>query len=121
MAPLRLFLTLPSLLVGLVSGRLLSERLGRAQGGAAVLVPAGAAAYFTGTLGATPTGLAACAVALAANAGSSLLGRGINRDPATPPLITTTVSMTFGSLVPLPAAAPILRLPAPSLAAPPLL
>src|SRR5258708_15501963 len=99
MAPLRLFLTLPSLLVGLVSGRLLSERLGRAQAAAAVLVPAGAAAYFTGTLGATPAGLAACAVALAANAGSSLLGRGINRDPATAPLVTTTVSMTIGAVV----------------------
>jgi drug/metabolite transporter (DMT)-like permease len=63
-----LFLTLTPLLVGLTSGRLLSEQPGRAQAAAAVLVPAGAAAYFTGTLGATPAGLASCAVALAANA-----------------------------------------------------
>jgi drug/metabolite transporter (DMT)-like permease len=94
-----LFLTLTPLLVGLTSGRLLSERPGRAQAAAAVLVPAGAAAYFTGTLGATPAGLASCAVALAANAGASLLGRGINRDAATAPLVTTTVSMTIGAVV----------------------
>jgi drug/metabolite transporter (DMT)-like permease len=91
-----LFLTLTPLLVGLASGRLLSERPGRAQAAGAVLVPAGAAAYFTGTLGATPAGLAACAVALAANAGAALLGRGINRACATGPLVTTTVSMTIG-------------------------
>jgi drug/metabolite transporter (DMT)-like permease len=94
-----LFLTLTPLLVGLTSGRLLQERPSRAQATAAVLVPAGAAAYFTGTLRATPAGLAACAVALAANAGASLLGRGINRDAATSPLVTTTVSMTFGAVV----------------------
>lgn len=94
-----LFLTLTPLLVGLTSGRLLGERPSQAQAAAAVLVPAGAAAYFTGTLGATPTGLAACAVALAANAGASLLGRGINRDGTTSPLVTTTVSMSTGSVV----------------------
>ena len=93
------FLTLTPLVVGLTSGRLLSERPGRAQAAAAVLVPAGAAAYFTGTLKVTPTGLAACAVALAANAGASLLGRGINRDATTAPLVTTTVSMTIGATV----------------------
>jgi drug/metabolite transporter (DMT)-like permease len=38
-------------------------------------------------------------VALAANAGGSLLGRGINRDAATSPLVTTTVSMTIGAVV----------------------
>jgi drug/metabolite transporter (DMT)-like permease len=94
-----LFLTLTPLLVGLSSGRLLREQPGRAQAAAAVLVPVGAAAYFTGTLGATPAGLAACAVALAANAGGSLLGRGINRDATTAPLVTTTVSMTIGAVV----------------------
>lgn len=94
-----LFLTLTPLLVGLASGRLLRERPGRAQVAATVLVPAGAAAYFTGTLGATPAGLAACAVGLAANAGASLLGRGINRDSTTGPLVTTTVSMTTGAVV----------------------
>ncbi len=94
-----LFLTLTPLLVGLTSGRLLRERPSRAHAAAAVLVPAGAAAYFTGTLRATPTGLAACAVALAANAGASLLGRGINRDATTSPLVTTTVSMTIGAVV----------------------
>jgi drug/metabolite transporter (DMT)-like permease len=94
-----LFLTLTPLVVGLTSGRLLSERPGRAQAAAAVLVPAGALAYFTGTLGVTAAGLAACAVALAANAGGSLLGRGINRDAATAPLLTTTVSMSIGAVV----------------------
>ena len=93
------FLTLTPLVVGLTSGRLLSERLGRAQAAAAVLVPAGAVAYFTGTLGVTSAGLAACVVALAANAGGSLLGRGINRDATTTPLVTTTVSMTTGATV----------------------
>jgi drug/metabolite transporter (DMT)-like permease len=94
-----LFLTLTPLLVGLTSGRLLRERPSRTQAAAAVLVPAGAAAYFTGTLGATPAGLAACAVALAANAGASLLGRLINRDATTSPLVATTVSMTIGAVV----------------------
>jgi len=94
-----LFLTLTPLLVGLTSGRALRERPGRAQAAATVLVPAGTAAYFTGTLGATPAGLAACAVALAANAGASLLGRGINRDATTAPLVTTAVSMTIGAVV----------------------
>jgi drug/metabolite transporter (DMT)-like permease len=94
-----LFLTLTPLLVGLTSGRLLSERPGRAQALAAVLVPAGAAAYFSGTLEATPAGLAACAVALAANASASLLGRAINREAATAPLVTTTVSMSIGAVV----------------------
>ncbi len=116
-APTSLFLTLTPLLVGLASGRLLSEHLGRPQAAAAVLVPAGAAAYFTGTLGATPAGLAACAVALAANAGSSLLGRGINRDPASAPLITTTVSMTIGAVVLLATGVGIEGLPALSLEA----
>jgi drug/metabolite transporter (DMT)-like permease len=47
----------------------------------------------------TPAGLAACAVALAANAGAALLGRGINRACASGPLVTTTVSMTIGAVV----------------------
>ena len=107
-----LFLTLTPLLVGLASGRLLSERPGPALAAAAVLVPAGAAVYFTGTLGATAAGLAASAVALAANAGASLLGRGINRDAAAVPLVTTTVSMTIGAVVLLTAGAGTERWPA---------
>jgi drug/metabolite transporter (DMT)-like permease len=94
-----LFLTLTPLLVGLTSGRVLSEQPGRAQAAAAVLVATGAAAYFTGALRATPAGLAASGVALAANAGASLLGRDLNRDAATSPLVTTTVSMTIGAVV----------------------
>jgi drug/metabolite transporter (DMT)-like permease len=107
-----LFLTLTPVLVGLASGRLLSERPRRVQAAGAVLVPAGAAAYFTGTLGATPAGLAACAVALAANAGGALLGRGINRDLATTPLVATTVSMTIGAVVLLAAGAAVEGVPA---------
>ena len=38
-------------------------------------------------------------MALAANAGASLLGRDVNRDAATSPLVTTTVSMTVGAVV----------------------
>src|SRR5258706_7735231 len=74
-----LFLTLTPLLVGLASGRLLEERLGRAQVLAVLVVPVGGIAYFTGSLGATAGGLAACLVALAANAASSLMGRSVNR------------------------------------------
>jgi drug/metabolite transporter (DMT)-like permease len=107
-----LFLALTPLLVALASGRLLSERPGRAQAAGAVLVPAGAAAYFTGTLGATAAGLAACAVALAANAGAALLGRGINRACATGPLVTTTVSMTVGAVALLAAGAAAEGVPA---------
>ena len=94
-----LFLTLTPVLVALTSGRLPSERRGRAPAAAATLVPAGAAAYYTGTLGATPTGLATCAAALAANAGASLLSRSINGDAAISPLVTTTVSMTIGAVL----------------------
>jgi len=94
-----LFLTLTPLLVGLTSGRVLGERPGRAQAAAAALVAAGAAAYFTGALRATPAGLAACGAALAANAGASLLGRDVNRDGTTSPLVTTTVSMSIGAVV----------------------
>jgi non-canonical purine NTP pyrophosphatase (RdgB/HAM1 family) len=94
-----LVLTLTPLLVGLASGRLLQERLGRAQVLAVLVVPAGGIAYFTGSLGATAGGLAACVVALAANAASSLMGRSVNRGSAAGPLVTTAVSMTAGALV----------------------
>jgi non-canonical purine NTP pyrophosphatase (RdgB/HAM1 family) len=94
-----LILTLTPLLVGLASGRLLGEGTGRAQLLAMLVVPAGGVAYFTGSLGATPGGLAACVVALAANAASSMMGRSVNRGSRAGPLVTTTVSMTAGALV----------------------
>ena len=112
-----LLLTLTPLLVGLASGRLLGEGLGRAQLLGVLVVPVGGIAYFTGSLRATPGGLAACVVALAANAASSLMGRSVNRRSAAGPLATTAISMTAGALVLISAGIAVEGLPALSLQA----
>ena len=65
----------------------------------AVLVPIGAAAYLSGDLGATAIGMTAAAIALAANAIARLMGRSVNRAAHTSPLVTTSVSMAFGSVL----------------------
>jgi drug/metabolite transporter (DMT)-like permease len=94
-----LVLSLTPLLVAAASGPLLGERPSSNLLLGAVLVPIGAAAYLSGDLGATATGLTAALIALVATTASSLLGRSINRTEATAPIVTTTVSMAVGAVL----------------------
>jgi drug/metabolite transporter (DMT)-like permease len=94
-----LALSLTPLLVATASGPLLGEPPSSNLLLGAVLVPIGAAAYLSGGLGATVTGMTAAVVALGANVASSLFGRSVNRADHTSPLVTTTVSMSVGAVV----------------------
>ena len=94
-----LVLSLTPLLVAAASGPLLGEPPSGNLFVGAVLVPIGAAAYLSGDLGATAIGMTAAAIALGANAISSLMGRSVNRAAHTSPLVTTTVSMAFGAVL----------------------
>lgn len=90
-----------SVLAVAAAGRLLGERTSRGQWLGVALAGAGAVLYFgDGTAAATSLlGLAAAAVALLSNAGSSLLGRAINRRATIPPLVVTTLSMGIGAVI----------------------
>jgi drug/metabolite transporter (DMT)-like permease len=94
-----LALSLTPLLVATASGPLLGEPPSANLVVGAVLVPIGAAAYLSGGLGATVTGVTAAVVALGANVTASLFGRSVNRADHTSPLVTTTVSMSVGAIV----------------------
>jgi drug/metabolite transporter (DMT)-like permease len=94
-----LVLSMTPLLVALVAGTSLGERATARQLAGAVLVAGGAALYFSGSLAATAVGMTAAIICLVANGTGSLLGRRINRDLRRSPLVTTTVSMTFGAVV----------------------
>ena len=94
-----LALSLTPLLVATASGPLLGEPPSSNLLLGAVLVPIGAAAYLSGGLGATATGMTAAVVALGANVTASLFGRSVNRADHSSPLVTTSVSMTVGSIV----------------------
>lgn len=94
-----LLLSVTPLGVAAVAQRLLSERPSVRQCAGAVLVIAGAVAYFTGSLGATAVGIVAAGVALLGNITSALLGRYINRDESIPALTVTAVSMAFGAAI----------------------
>jgi tRNA(Arg) A34 adenosine deaminase TadA/drug/metabolite transporter (DMT)-like permease len=94
-----LVLSLTPLLVTGVSGRLLGEPPGANLLAGAVLVPIGAAAYLSGDLGATATGIVAAVIAVIANATASLLGRSVNRSARSTPMVTTAVSMAIGAAV----------------------
>ena len=74
-----LALSLTPLLVATASGSLLGEPPSSNLLLGAVLVPIGAAAYLSGGLGATATGMTAAVVALGANVTASLFGRSVNR------------------------------------------
>jgi drug/metabolite transporter (DMT)-like permease len=94
-----LALSLTPLLVATVSGPLLGEPPSSTFLFGAILVPIGAAAYLSGGLGATLTGVAAATVALGANVTASLFGRSVNRADHTSPLVTTSVSMSVGAVI----------------------
>jgi len=94
-----LVLSMTPLLVAVAAGASLGESATGRQVFGAVMVAAGAVLYFSGSLAATAVGMAAALVCLAANGAGSLLGRGVNRDVRSSPLVTTTVSMAFGAVL----------------------
>ena len=94
-----LMLAMTPLAVAAVSGRSTGERATPAQIGGAMLVTAGAIAYFSGSLGATAVGMAAAGIGLGSNVAGSVLGRVVNRAQHTTPLVTTAVSMSIGAAV----------------------
>lgn len=92
-----LILSLTPLLVVAGSTIALAERPARRQVTGAALIVLGAVIYFSGALGFSAIGLFASVVGLVANAVGSLMGRGLNRDRATSPLVVTVVSMSAGA------------------------
>jgi drug/metabolite transporter (DMT)-like permease len=92
-----LVLSMTPLVVAVIAGRSLGERPRTRQVIGGLLVAGGATLYFAGSLRATAIGMAAAGVALASNVGASLIGRLVNRNTSTRPLVTTTVSMAIGA------------------------
>lgn len=92
-----LVLSLTPLLVVASSAIALAERPATRQVIGAALIVLGAVVYFSGDLGFSAIGLIASVVGLVANAVGSLMGRGLNRDRATSPLVVTVVSMSAGA------------------------
>ncbi len=92
-----LVLSWTPLLVALLAGRSLSEPPSGLQLGGSMLVGAGAWAYFSGDLGATTAGMVAALVGLMANVVAALLGRGVNRETRTLPIVVTALSMVVGA------------------------
>ncbi|MFH2072889.1 MAG: EamA family transporter [Actinomycetota bacterium] len=87
------------LLVALLATRSLAETPATRQIGGALAVAIGAWLYFVGDLGATAAGMIAALVALAANVASSLLGRHVNRQADTSPVVVTAISMGVGAAI----------------------
>lgn len=94
-----LVLAMTPLAVAALSGRSIGEHATRSQLGAAILVALGAVAYFSGSLEATVVGMTAAVIGLGATVMGSVLGRAVNRDVRTMPLVTSAVSMAIGALV----------------------
>lgn len=93
-----LLLSFSPLVVVAAAGRTLGEPPARRQIVGAGLVGLGAILYFNGRLGGTPVGMVAATIAMAANSAAALIGRWVNRDRLTGPLVTTTLSMTIGAV-----------------------
>lgn len=87
------------LVVASVGAWSISETSSGRQIVGALVVVAGAWFYFAGDLGATVTGMSAALVGLGANAGSSLLGRHLNRRHTLAPVVVTALSMAIGAVV----------------------
>jgi drug/metabolite transporter (DMT)-like permease len=112
-----LVLSMTPLLVALAAGISLGERATGRQVFGAILVAGGAGLYFSGSLAATAPGMAAALVCLVANGVGSLVGRSVNRDLRSSPLVTTTVSMAFGAVLLIGAGIAVEGMPAVSLTA----
>ncbi|MGA9596583.1 MAG: DMT family transporter [Acidimicrobiia bacterium] len=92
-----LVLSWSPLLVAALGSLFIAETATRRQIAGALLVAAGAWAYFAGDLGATALGMMAALIAMAANVASSLLGRNVNRRADCPPVVVTAISMAVGA------------------------
>jgi drug/metabolite transporter (DMT)-like permease len=92
-----LVLSMTPLLVAAGARRTLGESPSGAQIGGALLVAAGAVAYFSGSLGATAVGMVAAGIGLGSNVVAALLGRWVNRMQHSLPLVTTAISMAMGA------------------------
>ena len=95
-----LFLSFTPAVVALLGIPLLSERPTPPQWGGMLIYLTGALVYLLPVeMPLATAGLAAAAIGLLANAGSSILGRSVNRREHLHPLVVTVVSMSVGSLV----------------------
>jgi drug/metabolite transporter (DMT)-like permease len=92
---------LTTITVAMLGIWLLAERLTSLQWGGVALNLLGVVIYFypTALAGAQLLGLAAAVVGVLANAGSSILGRSVNRRGDLPPIIVTAISMGIGALL----------------------
>lgn len=96
-----LLLSFTPVLVAVAGIPLLGERPGALQWAGVAVYLAGAYLYLApvSLLAAHLGGLAVVLIGVAANGGSSLLGRAVNREERLHPLAVTTVSMAVGSVV----------------------
>lgn len=94
-----LVLSWTPLIVAMFGGWSIAERSSSRQFAGALLVVAGAWFYFSGDLGATPIGMAAAILGLAANSVAALLGRKVNRGAHMSPVVVTALSMGVGALI----------------------
>jgi drug/metabolite transporter (DMT)-like permease len=100
-ATVNLLLSLTAIVVSLLGVYLLAERPTKFQWSGVALYSAGVILYFYPVSLPADQFLAVLIVIIgvAANAGATLLGRGINRQDSLHPLAVTTVSMGVGSVV----------------------
>ncbi|GAB4450930.1 MAG: EamA family transporter [Anaerolineae bacterium] len=93
---------------------MLGERPSRLQWGGVGFAVLGALVYFSpaGVSGGAPLGYAVAMVGLLANAGSSILGRRVNRAGDLPPVVVTVASMGVGAAALLLAGVALQGLPA---------
>lgn len=95
-----LFLSFTPALVALMGIPLLSENPAPKQWGGMLIYLIGALVYLLPVeIPLAAAGLAAAVIGLLANAGSSILGRSVNREEHLHPLVVTVVSMGIGALV----------------------
>ena len=96
-----LLLNFTTIVVALLSIPLLAERLTALQWCGVLINIIGALIYFhpVSIPASQVVGLIVVAVGVLANAGSSILGRRVNRDGDVPPLTVTIVSMGVGTIV----------------------
>jgi len=94
-----LVLSFSPLVVAIVSQASLGEPPTRAQVAGTAAIALGALLYLSGDLAMTTVGMMAALIALAANVGSAVLGRAVNRSHRLSPRVVTTLSMVAGAVV----------------------
>jgi drug/metabolite transporter (DMT)-like permease len=100
-ATVNLLLSFSTVLVTILSTFLLAERPTRLQWAGLACFAAGAVVYFypVSLSAGQAVGVFIVLIGVASNAGASLLGRQVNRQQHLPPILVTTISMGFGSLL----------------------